>query len=703
MYGHAGKILHLKLSDLSYEVIDTEKYREWGGGHGLGTALFWDLCKDKTLTDGRHEKNVVVVASSPFSGTTAPAAGGRCEVTGIGYGQVPVSWYTRSNFGGRFSATMKFAGWDAVVISGRAEKPVWVDVRDDRIEFRPADNLWGRDTRATQLDIFKIIEQETGQDFGGWRSLPAKGDATGYTTQKPAVLCIGPAGENQSMMSSLIHDAGNGAGQGGFGAVWGFKNLKAISLHGTGSVRIADPAAMLQARFKEKELYGQDYENADFYSWGSLSRIYTATFVGLASKRRRTQACQGCVSGCRSRYDIGYGNEVSCQETSWYGSYASRYYKGKTGKIAQVGMKVAQYCNMMGVNSYPLEHGLDWLEKLWHEGLLGPGKKIHTDLDFGRIGSLKFAKELLDCIALKKDIGKDLAEGFVPTAIKWGRKKDWDEGELLFPYWGMPEHGYDPRAEVEWGFASIMTDRDINSHDFNLLFWKPTISVAYGMRPRISAEDAARLVADKLKPYVDGPECIDYSDGNIYSDAVLNLVRWFLRYSRFWKNSALLCDLRWADLFDTNAPDNIGATAHPEVGEQVYWNAITGENISFVDGLERGYKIWYLDNAIWTLQGRHRDMAVFADYIFDKKMSEGEFFPFYFWPCRDKDGSWAYRDVMHRHLDRKKFEEWKTRFYLAEGCDPETGWPIRSTLEKLGLVRVADELKKHEKLGEEPA
>jgi hypothetical protein len=79
---------------------------------------------------------------------------------------------------------------------------------------------------------------------------------------------------------------------------------------------------------------------------------------------------------------------------------------------------------------------------------------------------------------------------------------------------------------------SIMTDRDINSHEFNPLFWKPTIAIAFGMRPRIEAEEIVNLVADKLKPYVKGPECLDYSENNIYSDEVLNMTRWFIHYSR---------------------------------------------------------------------------------------------------------------------------------------------------------------------------
>ena len=152
-YGYAGKILRLDMTSRKAIAIDTEPYRRWGGGHGMGAALFWDFCKDKTITDGRHPANVCCVVTSPLCGTIVPSAGGRCEVVGVGVGQYPVSWFTRTNFGGRFSTMLKYAGWDGIVIEGKADSPVWVDIRDGQVIFHAAQNLWGKDTWATQLEI----------------------------------------------------------------------------------------------------------------------------------------------------------------------------------------------------------------------------------------------------------------------------------------------------------------------------------------------------------------------------------------------------------------------------------------------------------------------------------------------------------------------------------------------------------------------
>ena len=699
LYGFAGKILLVDLGAGTITAVSSEKYRQWGGGHGLGSALFWDYCKDKTITDGRDPKNVMVVAASPFSGTNTPSAGGRCEVVGVGVGQYPVSWYTRSNFGGRFSATLKYAGWDAVVVMGRAREPVWLDIRNHEVAIRPAGKLWGTDTKTLQQKLWQRLLEEAG-GMEGWYRLPGKRGPE-YSTQKPAILCIGPAGEHQVAQGCLIHDSGNGAGQCGFGAVWGSKNLKAIAVQGSGAVAVADPAALAAARFAAKEHYAADFDNPDLRHWGPFGvPAWPVIFFDQPNDHRRVQACQGCIAGCRARFNVGYGNEVSCQETEWYSPHVIKWCKGDKQKASEIVYKTADLCNQLGLNSYPMGIGLDWLIGLREEGRLGPGKEIDSKLDWDKVGSLEFIRELLEALARGEDIGALVADGWVQGAIKAGREADWRSGKLLFTYWGMPEHGYDSRLELEWGYETLICDRDMNSHSINFIFWFVNISVIYGFKPRISAEKLVKVATDKMKPWVSGPEALDYATANMYSDAVMDMVRWHTFYSRFWKNSCLLCDFRWADLFNTNRPDLSGATASETAGEQVFWNAVTGEHLSFNDGIARGRRIWHLDNAIWALQGRHRDMMVFADYVYDKDCDTFEF-PFYLWPCRNSAGEWEYTDLLHRRLDREKFEDWKTRFFKKEGLDPGSGRPTRAGLKEQGLEFVTAELERHKCLGRE--
>ena len=105
MNGYAGNILSIDLSTRSISAIPTEKYEQWVGGHGIGSALFFDMVKDKTI-DGFSPENVVTLMTSPLCGTLVPSGAARTEVQGIGVQSLPIGWFTRSNFGGRFSSML---------------------------------------------------------------------------------------------------------------------------------------------------------------------------------------------------------------------------------------------------------------------------------------------------------------------------------------------------------------------------------------------------------------------------------------------------------------------------------------------------------------------------------------------------------------------------------------------------------------------
>jgi aldehyde:ferredoxin oxidoreductase len=187
----------------------------------------------------------------------------------------------------------------------------------------------------------------------------------------------------------------------------------------------------------------------------------------------------------------------------------------------------------------------------------------------------------------------------------------------------------------------------------------------------------------------------DYSEGptGIYSDHRVKTIAWHRHYTRFWKQSCLYCDWAWPLFITGSAANLLGAT--PE-GEPKFFNAITGKNLSFVDGMEIGRKIWNMDRAVMVLQGRHRDMEVHTGYVYNVPTPTPNWEPVY------ENGKWSYggeSQGIGRTLNKAKFEEWKTKFYEFEGWDPSSGWPKRSTLEELGLKNVADELQAYGKLG----
>ena len=185
----------------------------------------------------------------------------------------------------------------------------------------------------------------------------------------------------------------------------------------------------------------------------------------------------------------------------------------------------------------------------------------------------------------------------------------------------------------------------------------------------------------------------DYGQGptGVYSANKVKTTAWSRRYTLFWKDSIGYCDLVWPSFVNVNAPGMLGAT--PE-GEPRFLNAVTGQGVSFSDGMETGRRIWNLDRAILTLQGRHRDMEVFTGYVFRQPVNRPFPFPVY------ENGEWRFSDNLGRTLDPDRFEEWKTMYFEFEGWDSRSGWPTRHTLEELGLAHVANALESEGRLGE---
>jgi len=679
--GYVGKILYVNLTDKTTETIETSKYEKFAGGHGIASALFFDLVADKQI--GAYDPdNLVTVMSSPFSGTLTPSASGRTEMTGIGSYSYPVEWYTRSNFGGRFGGMMKFAGWDGICIQGASDTPVWINVVNDKVTFEDASALWGLYTDETQEEIWKTVSGSP--DVRDWYHLSNTRDG-GRTTQKPAVLCIGPAGENLNRNATCQHDAGNAAGQGGFGGVWGSKNLKAISVIGSGSVPIADPAALMDLRLKmqKESAYNVDAPELEapfpgFNLYGIMTK--QPAYGGLLwapNQPARPQGCQGCFKCCQVTFESGIGNGDICTE--------SLYFMAATDFNEQ--MKAAFLLDQVGINAYDVFNHA-YLYGLYKQGILGPGMQIESNLPWEKYGTYEFMDAFTKCVAEGTDIGADLKEGIRRATEKWGR---WDidssSGALKYPYWGYMEH-YEPRVEVEWAYGTIFGERDTNEHSFNWdLHWMPLVTAAIGAPPLIPAKDMVEIWAEKSG--IGDPTAFDYSAEGVYSDGMVKVTAWQRHHTRFWIQSLLMCDWAWPNFVNYTADKN-GLSPEIEMG---LYSAVTGNPLTWEESIQIGRRIWNLDRAIWVLQGRHRDQEVFANYVYDTVTEAAHQMPML------ENGEWVYGEGIGRNIDRAKFEDFKGRFYAYEGWDSSTGWPLRATLEELDLADVANELEGHGLLG----
>lgn len=684
--GYAGKILKVDLTTGEISSLNTADYAEFGGGHGMGSAVFFDLVKDKKIA-AFDPANVITFMTGPIQGTLAPFGGGRTEVQAIGPQPFPIEWFTRSNFGGRFSAMLKFAGWDGIAVTGKAKQPVWLDVRNDKVVIRDAsaagDKLWGLGTYDAEKAIYKLVRNGDSNwtQYGGMRD-------SGRLAQNPAVISCGQAGENLVRFASLVHEGGGGAGQGGFGAVFGSKNLKAISVVGTGDVEIADPKALMDARawWHSNYFNWNDYKPSlpGLHSYGEGGGGGNMDGGALKGVGHRPQGCAGCTKLCHGgRAATAVAPGSSCFD-GWYQAQAGVMWGNRAASNAATD-RMQQY----GINAWEPSMATPWLVKLYKTGILGPGKQIESSLPFDTVGSDAFNKALLDAIVNGTDIGADLKEGCARAATKWGRyDTDVTSGDLAIAAHGYAHH-YDARTESEWGFGTALGDRDINEHDITwILYWHTSLAPMFGQKPALSAKDMAEHIGSTMLPYKD-PMMVDFSDEGIYSDAMVKMVSWHRAYTRFWKQSAMYCDWGITDWINPWTKDFKGLT--PEL-EPRFYRAVTGDDTTFEKGIEIGRKIWNLDRAIWYLQGRSTKNDQLAEWQF--RIGTPAAHSTYEIPyimTVFENGQWSYKNVWGRHLDHAKFDDFLQRYYKFEGWDPN-GQPTTETLKKLGLAKAADEL-----------
>jgi len=194
-----GKILRVNLSDGSCKIedLDLELAKKFIGGRGLGTKLYMD--EVSPTIDAFSPDNKVVIITGPLTGTSVPTGGRYMVVT-----KSPLTgMIASSNSGGKWGATLKYAGFDAIILEGKADKPCYINIIEDKVEILDASHLWGK----TSDECKTALEQ---------------------AHKGCNVLNIGPAGETLSLLASVMNEGERAAGRSGVGAVVGSKNLKAI-------------------------------------------------------------------------------------------------------------------------------------------------------------------------------------------------------------------------------------------------------------------------------------------------------------------------------------------------------------------------------------------------------------------------------------------------------------------------------------------
>ena len=412
MYGWIGTVLRIDLTSgaVTREALDRKLAREFIGARGLGGAIIRAEVDPKA--DALGPANKLVFATGPLTGTFAPSAGRYNVVT---KGALNDS-LAASNSGGVFGPEIKYAGYDAIIIEGKAKKPVYLWIKDAEVEIRDAADLWGH----TVPDTTDLVRAATDDD--------AK------------VACIGPAGEHLALVANIMNDMHRAAGRTGVGAVMGSKNLKAVAVLGTGAVQVADPERFKAAVMKARQLifdhpvggtglpaYGTDVlVNILNQSGGLPTRNWqdayfpTADKTGgesLAAKQLiRKKGCFSCIISCGrvTRVDapgyegIGEGPEY---ETAWA-------YGADCGVDDLDAITKANYlCNEYGMDTIATGSTIACAMELFQRGIITTADTDGVDLSFGNAAAIV---EMTRKAGEGEGFGVKLAQGSYRLADGYG-------------------------------------------------------------------------------------------------------------------------------------------------------------------------------------------------------------------------------------------------------------------------------------------
>lgn len=413
MHGYHGRFLEVDLSagtteelPLSEEIL--EKYI---GGATLAAALVYERVSGDL--DPLSPQNPLVFATGPFTGSSVPmvsryAACGISPLTGF---------WGEATSGGRFPARLKGAGFDGLIVTGRAEKPVYLHLEKGAAEIRDASGLWGKDSYETQ----KLIKEELGDD-------------------NLSVACIARGGEKQVRYASIMNDKGRSAGRCGMGALMGSKNLKAVVAAGDSKPKLADPAR-IRALVKQA---GTDIDgnpiSVAFTEYGTLMYMDMGMMLGDVPVKYFTKsvfpvekvtgeafrqaytiknhACRGCPIGCgRLVKNFEVDLDVDGPEYETAVAFGPLCLNTDIDSIIEAN----HLCNVHGIDTISAGVSIAYALYLYEQGVL-------TKDDVGMEllwGDSKAILKLAEMIVNREGLGDILSQGTLAMARHFGR----DEGE----------------------------------------------------------------------------------------------------------------------------------------------------------------------------------------------------------------------------------------------------------------------------------
>ena len=451
--GYTGKILRVNLTEQTYQVEETteEMARHFIGGAGFGVKTLCDEVDPQV--DALSPENKLTFFPGPFTGTNVPCSGrfavtAKSPLTGaIGMGLS----------GGHFPAEIKFAGYDGIIVEGKAEKPCYLWIKDDKVSFRSAEKYWGTRTFDTQQMIKDDLRD-----------------------QNIRVACIGPAGEREVKLACIINER-RAVGRKGLGAVMGSKNLKAIAIRGEEEVPVQDKESLREGVSKmTKELKASDVTMPLFSQHGSVLAMDACSELGInptknwsatgqwdpvkelgvdanASKRIGNFRCFACPVGC-SQFKLAEKEEyagILSEGPEFETLYSLGGHTG-VGKLDAV-IAADRLCDELGIDTISAGVVIGFAMELYEKGILTSEDTGGLELKFGNDQAMM---QMLQDISYKRGLGELLSEGTRKAAEKIGQ----DSEKIAMHVKGLELPGYDIRGAKAHGlnFATSYTGADHN-------------------------------------------------------------------------------------------------------------------------------------------------------------------------------------------------------------------------------------------------
>jgi aldehyde:ferredoxin oxidoreductase len=633
-FGYGGRILRVDLSSGRIDELSTSDYADrFLGGRGIATKLYWDHVPPHV--QALDPENALILATGPLAGV--PVIGGsRLFVCGRSPATSP-EHLSYCNLGGDWAVRLKSAGYDAVFVQGKADKPVYLLIRDGKCELKDASLLYGQGAiRAREM-----LTNELGDSI--------------------SVVAIGPAGENQATMACLIasDDAAGGAGM---GAVMGSKNLKAIVVRG--------PRKRTKAASPEK------LDELTKYFRRIITPSPMATAGGLALRitgpQSRKAPCYGCMGDClRWAYQSkdGKRGKFMCQSATFYQPMAEAHY----GPGYEVPFQANKLCDEYGLDTMAVTLIIIWLIRCLRDGILTDES---TGIPISKVGTAEFIETLVRKIALREGFGEILAQGVESAAEHVGPAAV----QKLTPFLsraGLPNAIDAKLYPIVWLPLAMEPKLPLgHTHEITRLVLR-WIQWRRGDEHSYVSNEVIRRIARRCW----GSE----TAGDLPGTEGMALAAKMVQDREYAEDCLVLCGFLWPIMDSQFTEDHMG---DPSL-ESKLLSAVTGRDVD-EDGLnEIGERVFNLNRAVLAREG-HRGAQ--DDRLPDNWHTTPLKFdltnPEMLLPGKGNEAI----SMKGRVVDRAQFEAMKKEYYQLRHWDPVTGLQTESRLKELGLGDIAAEL-----------